>query len=329
MFRSAHLEVSNLSELAFLSTLKDFEVARDKIAKDAIETPVLSMKTTDNTLFIKPECLQSVGSFKIRAGSYALENIQIEQLKNGLVTASAGNFGQGLAKAAFSRNISLKVIAPDTSSKTKIKALELLGADVKIVNFDEWWQVMMTRNSHDKGLFIHPVSELSVILGNGSIGLEVVKQLPKIENIIVPFGGGGLISGIALAARASGFTGKIIGCEIESSTPLTAAKKAGKPVKVERGKSWVDGIGSNGVLREMWPLLDKLVDDVIVVSHSEAAAALRSLAKNLSLISEGAGAVAVAAGMNPRFFGTNTVSIVSGGNIDFSTYASILNGNDY
>mgnify|MGYP001383593745 CR=1 FL=1 len=320
---------SALSKQALSKTLLDFAQTRKKIAPEIIQTPLLKLDHGDNTLYIKPECFQSIGSFKIRSGASALVNLKSEDLKNGIITASAGNFGQGLAKVANSRNLPLKVIAPDTSSKTKIKALKVLGAHVEIVSFDSWWNVMMTRNSHDKRLFIHPVSELSVILGNGSVGLEVVKQLPKIENIIVPFGGGGLISGIALAARASGFTGKIIGCEIESSTPLTAAKKAGKPVKVERGKSWVDGIGSNGVLREMWPLLDKLVDDVIVVSHSEAAAALRSLAKDLSLISEGAGAVAVAAGMNPRFSGTNTVSIVSGGNIDFSTYASILGGNDY
>ena len=187
---------------------------------------------------------------------------------------------------------------------------------------------MITRKAQEPGYFIHPVSEISVILGNGGIGLELCEQLANIDNIIVPFGGGGLISGIALAARLSGFKGKIIACEIETSIPLMCAKNAGRPVKVNREPSWVDGIGSNGVLNEMWPLLDKVVDEVITITHSEAASALRLLAQKLSIIAEGAGAVAVAAGLKNRFLGSKTVSILSGGNIDMCTFSKILLGKD-
>ena len=242
-----------------------------------------------------------------------------------MVTASAGNFGQGVAKAAQNRGLPVHVIVPDTAAKVKIKALKDLGATVTTVPFSDWWNVMMTRSAGVDGFFIHPVAELEVIIGNGGIGLEIFTQCPGVEVIIVPFGGGGMISGIALAMKALGKTPKIIACEIESSTPLKAAKKQGKPVKVERGKSWVDGIGSTTVLPEMWPLLDELVDKVIVVSHREAENALRSLSSKSHLISEGAGAVALAAALKPEFSGKNIVAVISGSNIDQDTYTKILN----
>ena len=150
---------------------------------------------------------------------------------------------------------------------------------------------------------------------------------PDVDVIVVPVGGGGMICGIALAMKALGKTPQIIACEIESSTPLHSAKIQGKPVKVERGNSWIDGIGSTIVLSEMWPLLDVLVDDVIVVSHLEAERALRSLSSKAHLVAEGAGAVALAAAMHPQFCGQKVVAVISGGNIDPKTYGEILNSN--
>ncbi|MFT6696265.1 MAG: threonine dehydratase, partial [Paracoccaceae bacterium] len=177
-----------------------------------------------------------------------------------------------------------------------------------------------------KGFFIHPVAELAVVIGNGTIGLEIAQQVPDVDTVVVPVGGGGLISGIALALKAAGRNVRIVACEIESATPLASAKAAGRPVEVPRGKSWVDGIGSTSVLSDMWPLLDHLVSEVIVVSHEEAADALRLLAKRSHLVVEGAGAVAVAAAMHPSLAGRKVVSVVSGGNIDANTYAQVLTG---
>ena len=154
--------------------------------------------------------------------------------------------------------------------------------------------------------------------------MEIFSQCPDVEVIVVPFGGGGLISGIALAMKALGKAPLIVACEIESSTPLKSAKSKGEPVKVERGKSWIDGIGSTSVLPDMWPLLDELVDSVVVVSHSEAEAALRSLSAKAHLVAEGAGAVALAAAMKPQFSGKNIVAVISGGNIDPKIYGEIL-----
>ena len=315
----------SISEAAFQLSLKDFEEAADRISNDVIVTPLLPFECADRKLMLKAECLQELGSFKIRAGANAIESANEKDLINGVVTASAGNFGQGVAKAAQNRGLPVHVIVPDTAAKVKVNALLNLGAKVTTVSFSDWWEIMMTRSAGVDGFFIHPVAELEVIIGNGGIGLEIFSQCPDVDVIVVPFGGGGMISGIALAMKALGKNPLIVACEIESSTPLKSAKSKGKPVKVERGKSWIDGIGSTSVLPEMWPLLDKLVDKVIVVSHLEAERALRSLSSKAHLVSEGAGAVALAAAMKPQFSGKNVVAVISGGNIDPKTYGEILN----
>ena len=317
----------SIAEAAFQLTLKDFEEAADRISDEIIETPLLPFECSDRKLMLKAECLQELGSFKIRAGANAIETADEKDLQNGVITASAGNFGQGVAKAAQNRGLPVHVIVPDTAAKVKVEALLDLGAKVTSVSFSEWWGVMMTRTSGLEGFFIHPVAELEVIIGNAGIGLEIASQCPDVDVIVVPGGGGGMISGIALAMKALGKTPQIIACEIESSTPLKSAKTHGKPVKVKRGKSWIDGIGSTSVLIEMWPLMDVLVDDVIVVSHSEAEKALRSLASKARLVSEGAGAVALAAALRPQFCGQNVVAVISGGNIDPKTFGEILNSN--
>ena len=315
----------SISEAAFQLSFKDFEEAAYRISNDVIVTPLLPFECADRKLMLKAECLQELGSFKIRAGANAIESANEKDLINGVVTASAGNFGQGVAKAAQNRGLPVHVIVPDTAAKVKVNALLNLGAKVTTVSFSDWWEIMMTRSAGVDGFFIHPVAELEVIIGNGGIGLEIFSQCPDVDVIVVPFGGGGMISGIALVMKALGNTPLIVACEIESSTPLKSAKSKGKPVKVERGKSWIDGIGSTSVLPEMWPLLDKLVDKVIVVSHLEAERALRSLSSKAHLVSEGAGAVALAAAMKPQFSGKNVVAVISGGNIDPKTYGEILN----
>lgn len=319
----------SISDLAFAAKLIDFEKAAMQVSKDVFETPLLPLRLDDRNLMLKAECLQSLGSFKIRAGANAIETAEPTTLTKGVVTASAGNFGQGVAKAALNRGLPVHVIAPNTASTVKIEALHKLGAKVDTVSFDDWWKIMMTREVEVEGFFIHPVEELSVIMGNGGIGLEIISKFPEVDAVVVPVGGGGMISGIALAMKALGKTPRIIACEIESSTPLHSAKEAGKPVSVGRGASWIDGIGSTSVLPKMWPLLNELVDEVIVVSHSEAAHSLRVLARDSHLVVEGAGAVAHAAAMRSKFSGKNIVSVISGGNIDFSTYSRILNGDDF
>ncbi len=322
----------DLATAAFATSLADFQAVADRVANDAIVTPALPLALPDRKLFLKAECLQPLGSFKIRAAANALAVAPKAELAKGVITASAGNFGQGIALAAKARGLPVHVVVPDTSAKVKIAALQDLGATIETVSFSDWWQVIMTRDAGRPGFFVHPVAELAVIIGNGGIGLEIARQVPDVDTVLVPLGGGGMISGIALALRAAGRVGgrkvRIVACEIESSAPLTAARKAGHPVTVKRGASWIDGIGSTGVLPEMWPLLDQLVDDVVVVSHAQAAQALRILASRAHIVAEGAGAVALAAALHPSFAGQTVVPVISGGNIDVATFARILGGAD-
>jgi threonine dehydratase len=318
--------VTNLAETVLSATLADFEAAARRIAKDAIRTPALPFPATDRVLHLKAECLQPLGSFKIRAAANAIATADPETLKDGVITGSAGNFGQGIALAANSRGLPVKVFVPDTSAEVKIAALREMGAEVQIVTFDDWWQILMTRATGTPGLFVHPVAEVAVVMGNGTIGLEIAEQVPEADTVVVPVGGGGMISGIALALKASGRKVRIIAAEIESSVPVRKAKAAGHPVKTERGKSWVDGIGSTTVLDEMWPLIDRLVDDTITITHDEAAEALRLLAAKSHLVVEGAAAVSAAATLHPSLAGHNVVAVLSGGNIDLATYARFLTG---
>jgi threonine dehydratase len=184
---------------------------------------------------------------------------------------------------------------------------------------------MSTRDTGaNDGTFVHPVCELGVILGNGSIGLELAEDWPELDTVVVPFGGGGLSSGIALALRASARRPRIVACEIETAASLAAAFAAGKPTRITRQPSFVDGIGSNSVLDEMWPLIRELIDDVIVVTLDEARSALRELAFRNHLVAEGAGAVALAAALSRRCTGRNVAAIISGGNIDAPTLCQIL-----
>jgi threonine dehydratase len=317
---------TDLAAKAFAANLGDFQAVAHNIMNDAIVTPALPFAMPDRDLCLKAECLQPLGSFKIRAAANAIASASKAQLASGVITASAGNFGQGIAQAALARGLPVRVFVPDTSAKVKIKALRDMGANVDLVPFADWWQIIMSRETGSNGLFIHPVAELAVVMGNGSIALEIAEQVPDVDTIVVPVGGGGLISGVALAMRALGKTVKIVACEIESAAPLSAAKTAGKPVEVARGKSWVDGIGSTGVLPDMWPLLDQLVDDVIVVSHDQAAEALRLLVTRAHIVAEGAGAVALAAAMHHSLAGRKVVAVISGGNIDAGVYGKILQG---
>lgn len=309
--------------------LADFEAARRRMAHEVLRTPLLPFQAdAGRTVRIKAENLQPFGSFKLRCAANVLSARRGEPLRR-VATASAGNFAQGLALAARRRNIELTVHVPESAAGVKLEAVRQLGATIVRHPFPAWWQIMMTRQTGaDDGLFIHPVCEPDVIVGNGTIGLELAEDWPEMDTVIVPFGGGGLICGIALALRACGKAARVIACEVQTSTPLAAARKAGRPVQVERAPSFVDGIGSNGVLTQMWPLLQDLVDDVIVVGLKEVSMALRALAKSNHLIAEGAGAAALAAALSGEYSGRNVVAVVSGGNIDFPVLAQLLSAPD-
>jgi len=218
------------------------------------------------------------------------------------------------------------VVVPDNAPRTKVDAIERLGGRVIPVPYERWWQTMVDHAFPGiDGVFVHPVSDPAVVAGNGTIGLEIVEDLPDVDTVLVPFGGGGLSSGIATAVRALRPNANVVGCEVETSTPLTAAFAAGQPTRVVRTPSFVDGIGGMGVLAEMWPLVSTLLSGALVSSVAEIAAAVRLMMERARIVAEGAGAAALAAALRHRVEG-KVVCVVSGGNIDAAKLGTILDG---
>lgn len=296
--------------------LDDFEAAASSIAKDVVYTPVLPhfVEGRFQGVHLKAECLQPLGSFKIRGASYVAGQLDALGGRR-IATASMGNFAQGLALAAQRRALSLTVHVPENAARIKVAALHRLGATVVEHPFDAWWEIMTTRETGaDDGVFVHPVCEQGVIAGNGCIGLEIAAQLPDVETVVVPFGGGGLVCGIALALRACGHRARVVAVEVETAAPLAAARSHGGPVDVVRQTSFVDGIGSTRVLAPMWPLLNSLVDDVEVVSLDEVRSAMDAALQGNHLLIEGAAGAALAAAA--RRTRSSVCAVISGGNID-------------
>ena len=248
-------------------------------------------------------------------------------LRNGVYTASAGNMAQGVAWSARAMGVPCTAIVPDRAPQTKLEAIERLGATVVKVPFETWWRVIEEhRYPGMRGVFVHPVSDPAVIAGNGTIGLEILEDLPDTDSILVPYGGGGLLSGVAAAVLAKRPTVRTYACEVETAAPLAASLAAGTPVTIEHRASFVDGIGGRSVLPEMWPMVRGFVEGSIVVTLEEVASAIRILAERNRVIAEGAGAAPVAAALRGDAEGRKIVCVVSGGNIDLTKLARILAG---
>jgi len=293
-----------------------------------LRTPLVRLNADGPAeIWLKLECLQEIGSFKLRGALSAIRRASPEELRDGVVTASAGNMAQGVAWAARELGLPCTVVVPDHAPETKLAAIERLGGRVIKVPFARWWQALEeSRFEGAPGLFVHPVQDEGVMAGNGTIGLEVLEDLPDPDAILVPFGGGGLTSGIASAVKQLRPETRIYAVEPETAAPLAASLAAGSPQEVEYRPSFVDGAGGRTVLPKMWPLVRGLVDGGLTVSLDETAAAVRLLAERNRVAAEGAGALGVAAALAGRAEGRKLVCIVSGGNIDAAKLAAILNG---
>lgn len=312
-----------------LPTEDDVAAARNNILGRAIRTPLLKLnaENPDCNIYLKLENLQPLGSFKIRPAVNVLRTMVPERLQRGVLTASAGNFGQGLAFAAREIGVPITVIVPESSAAIKATALASLGATVVRVPFDEWWAALTRRSfAGAEGVFVHPVAECAVVAGNATIGAEILEDLPNVEAVVVPFGGGGLISGIGSVMRRLGRTVRMIAAESAASQPAAAALANGGPITVRHIQSFVDGMGSTTVLEEMWPLVRQSVDAAVCVSFAQIADAIRVLATRHHVIAEAAGAASVAAAMAGMAGSGKIVCIVSGGNIDAAKLGAILNG---
>jgi len=311
--------------------LAAIEAARDRLAGVALRTPLVPLAVeAPCRIFLKLECLQPVGCFKVRGAGNALALAHPAQLARGVWTASAGNMAQGVAWVAGRLGVPCRVVVPEHAPRAKLDAVERLGGEVVAVPFDRWWEAL-ERGEHPgmDGLFVHPVCDPAVVAGNGTIGLEILEDLPEVDAVLVPYGGGGLSCGIASALAARAPRVRVFGCEVATATPLAAALAAGRPVPVTYTPSFVDGIGGKGVLPAMWPLARRLLAGAFVASLEAVAAAVALLATRARVVAEGAGATPVACaldGAGEDLAGRTVVCVVSGGNLDPDKLATLLGG---
>jgi threonine dehydratase len=304
--------------------------ARDRLAGIVLRSPLVRLAAEDQPaeIWLKLENLQPIGSFKLRGAGNAMAMADPEELARGVYTASAGNMGQGVAWNARRRGIPCAVVVPDTAPETKLAAIARLGADIVRVSFDEWWDVLVTHRFEPFAgrRFVHPFDDPNVMAGNGTIGLEILEDLPDVDAVVVPYGGGGLSCGIASALRALAPHVRVFASEVETGAPLAASLAAGTPTEVPYTKSFVDGIGSKAVLPEMWPLARELLAGSLVVSPEQTAAAIRLLAERNRVVAEGAGATSVAAACAGGAGAGKIACVISGGNINLDTLSVILVG---
>jgi len=304
-----------------LIALDEIRRARERISDDALRTPLVRL---DERTWLKLENLQPIGSFKLRGALSAIRAASRGELAGGVVTASAGNMAQGVAWAARDAGVQARVIAPADAPRAKLDAVERLGAEIVPVTHEEWWQAMVDRGRAGvEGLFVHPVEDETVMAGNGTIGLELVEDLDAFDAVVIPWGGGGLTTGIASAVKALRPGVRIVTAEPETAAPLAASFAAGEPVGIDYRPSFVDGAGGRALLPTMWERARELVDEAVAVPLSEVEDAMRVLASRAHVVAEGAGALALAAARRRQ---DRCICIVSGGNVDAAVLAKVLLG---
>jgi threonine dehydratase len=310
-----------------LIPLEQIRKAQERISGKVVRTPLVRLPSESPAIYLKLENLQPIGSFKLRGALNAISQLPAVELEAGVVTASAGNMGQGVAWAARELGVPAAVVTPEGAAETKVAAIERLGGRVVKVPYERWWEAMVeSRFPELDGVFVHPVYEEQMMAGNGTIGLELLEDLPDIDAVLVPFGGGGLSVGIASVVKALRPETLVYAVEPATGAPLTASLAAGELRKIDYRPSFVDGSGSPAVLPKMWELARGALDGAVSVSIADTAAAVRLLAERARVVAEGAGALSLAAALAGHGGTGTVVCIVSGGNIDSSKLATILSG---
>ncbi len=310
-------------------SLNEIREAKERLSDAIIRTPLvpLNIDASPAEIYLKLETLHPIGSFKLRGAGNAMLSTKKEQLQKGVWTASAGNWAQGLAWYAGQLGVECTVVVPEDTQETKIGAIERLGARVVFASLDDWMQIFRSRSYEGmKGIFMDDFTNPAVRAGHGTIGLEIVEQLPDVEAVIIPYGGGGLSCGIAPGIRALKPDTKLFACEVDTAAPLAASFGAGKPVEIDYTPSFVEGIGAPFLFPGMWELASQLLDDSLVVGIDEVVSAIRLLAERNRIIVEGAGAASVAAALTGKAGSGKVVCIISGGNIDKLKLVKILEG---
>ncbi|HTZ07044.1 MAG TPA: pyridoxal-phosphate dependent enzyme [Gaiellaceae bacterium] len=308
--------------------LDEIRRARERIADVVARTPVVRVDVdAPCEVWLKLECLQPIGSFKLRGALSAVRAASSAELSDGVVTASAGNMAQGVAWAAREAGVRARIVAPENAPRAKLDAVERLGGEVILVPHEVWWQTMVDRGHPDVGgMFVHPVEDDAVMAGNGTIGLELVEDLDAFDAVVIPWGGGGLTTGIASAVKSLRPDTRIVTAEPETAAPFAASFAAGAPAEIGFETSFVDGAGGRALLPTMWDRANGLVDAASAIPLHDVAAAMRALASRARVVAEGAGALALAAAARGDAGEGRVVCIVSGGNVDAAVLAAVLAG---
>ncbi len=315
-----------------LPTMAEIEAARRQVALHAWRTPLVRLDPMrsrafagDADVYLKLENLQPIGAFKIRGAAAVVGALAPGEAARGLVTASAGNMAQAVAHLARELGVPCTVLVPEFAPETKVVANERLGARVIRVTYEEWWEAFQKRCFPGvEGTFVHAFDDPQVMAGNATIALEVLEELPDVDAIVTPWGGGGLTCGVAVAVRELRPHCRLVAAEVESAAPYAAAVAAGRPVEIDITPSFVDGIGSRSVFPQMFERAQGLGVESAVASVDDVAAALLLAAERNHVIAEGAGACPVACAIAGRAGGGKVVCIVSGGNIDLDEVASLV-----
>jgi len=308
--------------------LDEIKDARQRIARTIVRTPLVPLELGPNfpDIRLKLENLQPINAYKLRGAANAVALLSERDRKRGVWTISAGNAGQGVAYAARQAGVPCTVVAIETAPESKLARMRELGARLVLVSYDVAWKALDDRAFPGvDGTFVHPFDDHNFIAGHGSMGLEILEDAPDTNAIIASIGGGGLITGVASAIKAIKPKVKIFGAEPETAAPAALSFAKGSPQIFKNWKaSFVDGAGGQSVFPRMWERMKPLVDDYIVVTLEETKKAMRMMAEKARIISEGAGALPLAAALTGKAGKGPIVAIVSGGNIDMKKFFELI-----
>src|SRR5438477_8784680 len=308
--------------------LDEIKEARERIAKTIVRTPLVRLDLGPDfpDVRLKLENLQPINAYKLRGASNAVAMLSESKRKRGVWTISAGNAGQGVAYAARQAGVPCTVVAIETAPESKLARMRQLGAKLVLVSYDVAWKALDDRAFPGvDGTFVHPFDDNNFIAGHGSMGLEILEDAPDTKAIIASIGGGGLITGVASAIKSIKPAIKIFGVEPETAAPAALSFERNSPQVFKNWKaSFVDGAGGQSVFPRMWERMRPLVDGYIVVTLEATKNAMRLMAEKARIISEGAGALPLAAALTGKAGKGPIVAIVSGGNIDLKKFFELI-----
>ena len=308
--------------------IEDVEEARGRIADTVLRTPLVKLDagTGAPEIWLKLENLQPTNAYKIRGATNAVAHLTDEERAKGVWTISAGNAGQGVAYAARKFGIPSTVVAIESAPQTKLDRMRALGAIIVPVSYQQAWEAAEAHAFEGlDGTFIHPFDNHDFIAGHGTMGLEILEDLPEVRTVIAAIGGGGLITGVGSAIKAKRPDVKVLGAEPETAAPYAYSLREGRPSWFPDWQaSFVDGAGGKSVTERMWQRMRAVTDGTITVTLDQVRAAMGLMAEKSRTISEGAGALALAAALTGEAGDGPIVCVVSGGNIDIPKFAELV-----